>query len=237
MLTAIADRLWVAEQPLHFYGLPIFSRMTVIALPNQDLIVISPITPTPQLTQALDQIGTVRYIIAPNLYHHLFAQDFANHYPEAEFWAVNGILAKRPDLKPDKILIESTGNIGEDVLYLNFPAFRVFDVTGNMPFNEYLFLHRPSKTLVITDAAFNFGAESHGAIRLLAKVLGMYGKLRPTFLERFALRDRESALATLHETLTWDFDRVIMAHGSIIQTQGKAQWRSSCEWYLQTSNI
>jgi hypothetical protein len=38
MLTAIADRLWVAEQPLRFYGLPIFSRMTVIALPNQDLI-------------------------------------------------------------------------------------------------------------------------------------------------------------------------------------------------------
>jgi hypothetical protein len=51
----------------------------------------------------------------------------------------------------------------------------------------------------------------------------MYGKLRPTFLERLALRDRESALATLRETLTWDFDRVIMAHGSIIQTQGKAQ--------------
>jgi Domain of unknown function (DUF4336) len=190
-----------------------------------------------QLTQALDQIGTVRYIIAPNLYHHLFAQDFANHYPEAEFWAVNGILTKRPDLKPDKILTEATGNIGEDVLYLNFPAFRVFDITGNMPFNEYLFLHRPSKTLVITDTAFHFGAESHGAIQLLAKVLGMYGKLRPTFLERLALRDRESALATLRETLTWDFDRVIMAHGSIIQTQGKAQWRSSCEWYLQTSNI
>jgi hypothetical protein len=237
MLTAIADRLWVAEQPLRFYGLPIFSRMTVIALPNQDLIVISPITPTPQLTQALDQIGTVRYIIAPNLYHHLFAQDFVNHYPEAEFWAVNGILEKRPDLKPDKLLTEATGEIDSDVLYLNFPAFRVLDITGNMPFNEYLFLHRPSKTLVITDAAFHFGAESHGLIRLLAKVLGMYGKLRPTFLERFALRDRESALATLRETLIWDFDRVIMAHGSIIHTQGKAQWRSSCEWYLQTSDI
>jgi hypothetical protein len=66
MLTAIADRLWVAEQPLRFYGLPIFSRMTIMALPNQDLIVISPITPRSQLTQSLDQIGTVRYVIAPD---------------------------------------------------------------------------------------------------------------------------------------------------------------------------
>lgn len=237
MLTAIADRLWAAEQPLRFLGLPIFSRMTVMALPNQDLIIISPITPTPELTQALDRIGTVRYIIAPNLYHHLFAQDFANHYPEAEFWAVAGILEKRPDLKPDKLLTESTGEIGSDVLYLNFPAFRVWDLTGNMPFNEYLFLHRPSKTLVITDAAFHFGAESDGVIQLLAKALGMYGKLQPSLLERFALRDRDSALATLQETLTWDFDRVVMAHGSIIHTQGKDRWRASCEWYLQKSVV
>jgi Domain of unknown function (DUF4336) len=237
MLTAIAEHLWAAEQPLRFLGLPIFSRMTVMALPNQDLIVISPITPTPELTQALDQIGTVRYIIAPNLYHHLFAQDFANHYPEAEFWAVAGILEKRPDLKPDKLLTESTGEIGSDVLYLNFPAFRVWDLTGNMPFNEYLFLHRPSKTLVITDAAFHFGAESDGVIQLLAKALGMYGKLQPSLLERFALRDQDSALATLQETLTWDFDRVVMAHGSIIHTQGKDRWRASCEWYLQKSVV
>jgi hypothetical protein len=159
--------------------------------------------------------------------------------------AVAGILEKRPDLKPDKLLTESTGEIGSDVLYLNFPAFRVRDLTGNMPYNEYLFLHRPSKTLVITDAAFHFGAESDKVVQLLAKTLGMYGKLQPSLLERFALRDRSSALATLQETLTWDFvgvaslkeNRVIMAHGSIIQTQGKDRWRASCEWYLQKSVV
>jgi hypothetical protein len=237
MLTAVADRLWVAEQPLRFYGLPIFSRMTIMGLPNRDLIVISPITPTPELTQSLDKVGKVRYVIAPNLYHHLFAQDFVDRYPEAEFWAVDGIKTKRPDLKPDRILTESTGQIGDDLLYLNFPAFRVLDLPGNMPFNEYLFLHRPSKTLIITDAAFHFGTESHGVIRFIAKVAGIYGKLQPTLFERLALRDRDSATATLRETLTWDFDRVIMAHGSIIHTTGKEQWRSSCEWYLQTNNL
>jgi Domain of unknown function (DUF4336) len=235
MPTAIGERLWVAEQPLRFYGLPIFSRMTVMALPNQDLVVVSPIAPTPQLTESLDLIGTVRYIIAPNLYHHLFAQDFADRYPTAEFWAVAGIAKKRPDLKPSKLLTESSGEIGSDILYLNFPAFRVLDRQGNMPFNEYLFLHRPSKTLVITDAAFHFGAESHGVIRFLAKALGMYGKLQPSWLERLALRDRASAIATLQETLSWDFDRVVMAHGSIIQSGGKERWRASCEWYLQIS--
>ena len=184
---------------------------------------------------ALDDLGEVKYIIAPNLYHHLFAGDFAVCYPDAEFWAVDGMQEKRPDLKPDRYLTEANGDISADVHYLNFPAFRVRDLPGNMPFNEYVFLHRPSRSLILTDTAFHLGPESHWSVQLLTKVLGIYGKLQPSQLERWALRDPISAEATIREMLSWDFDRVIMAHGKIVESDGKRRLREGYEWYLRKS--
>ena len=70
-LIEIATDLWVATQPLRFIGLEIGSRMTVVRLPSQELVLISPIELDESGYQQLDQLGPVRHIIAPNLFHHL----------------------------------------------------------------------------------------------------------------------------------------------------------------------
>ncbi|WP_375498341.1 hypothetical protein [uncultured Nostoc sp.] len=31
----------------------------------------------------------------------------------------------------------------------------------------------------------------------------------------------------------WDFERVIMAHGSIIEQDGKSQFKAGYEWFLE----
>ncbi|MBE9032507.1 DUF4336 domain-containing protein [filamentous cyanobacterium LEGE 11480] len=235
MLNKIAENLWTVDYPLKFMGLPIETRMSVIRVNQRELVVVSPIQVSDELVAALAELGEVKYIIAPNLYHHLFAAAFAASYPEAQFWVVDGMQAKRPDLKPDRYLTEPAGDVAADVHYRNFPAFRVRDLPGNMPFNEYVFLHRPSRSLILTDTAFHFGPESHWSVRLLAKALGIYGKLQPSQLERWALRDPVSAEATIREILSWDFDRVIMAHGSIIESQGKRRLQAGYEWYLRKS--
>lgn len=235
LLKPLAKNLWVADWPLKFYGLPIDSRMTVIRLQTGEVVVISPIAVSPELQGELAAIGKISTIIAPNLYHHLFAKDFAAAYPAAQLLAVQGMQSKRPDLEVDRYMIEKDGEFGPDLRYHLFDAFRVLEPRGNMLFNEYLFLHVPSRTLIITDAAFHFGPESHWMIQSLAKALGIYQKLQPSLLERLALRDRAGALATIQTILGWDFDRVIMAHGSIVETGGKAKLRSGYEWYLQKS--
>ena len=61
----------------------------------------------------------------------------------------------------------------------------------------------------------------------------IYQKLQPSILERLALRDRPSAIASIKTMLSWDFDRVIMAHGSIVETDGKRRLREGYEWYLK----
>ncbi len=235
MLKPIAENLWVIDYPVNFYGLPLDTRMTVMRVNGSELVVISPIQISPELVAALATIGEVRYIIAPNLYHHLFAADFVAAYPQAAFWAVEGMQQKRPDLNPDRYLTESDGALGADLQYHNFSAFRVWEPRGNMPINEYVFYHRPSGTVILTDTAFNFGPESNWLIQAIAKATGIYQKLQPSTLEKLALKERDSAIATIKTMLSWDFDRVIMAHGGIVETEGKQRLREGYEWYLQMS--
>lgn len=70
MLRAIDADLWVAEQPLKYFGLEVGTRMTVIRLNDGKLMVISPICPEEKVIHQLNQLGKVSYIVAPNLYHH-----------------------------------------------------------------------------------------------------------------------------------------------------------------------
>ena len=72
MLRQLDNNLWVAEQPLKFMGLPVGTRMTVIRLADNSLLLISPIEITPKIKQQLISLGTVKYLIAPNLFHHLY---------------------------------------------------------------------------------------------------------------------------------------------------------------------
>lgn len=233
-LNPISENLWTIDYPLKFYGLPLTSRMTVIRLRSGQLAIISPIQISENLKQQIDAIGPVKTIIAPNLYHHLFAQDFVAAYPDAEFWAVEGIEQKRPDLQPDRILTQTDGQL-EDLYYHEFKALRILEPRGNCDLNEYLFLHSASRTLIVTDSAFHFDAQSSPLLQLLARVLGIHGKLQASLLEKLALRDRKQAKETMQTILSWDFDRVIMAHGSIIETDGKAQLKAGYEWLLEES--
>jgi hypothetical protein len=239
-LQAIAQNLWIANQPLRFLGLSVGTRMTVIRLTNGDLVVISPIELTPELIAELDALGPVRYQIAPNRYHHLFAAPFKQQYPQAQFWAANGLQEKRPDLAIAQIISADAGDIAGEIFYQQFVGIEVpmpgmHPIRESDPLNEVVFYHPESKTLIITDIAFHFGPENSWETRLVGKILGGYQSLQPTLLEKWCLKDRSGVERSIRKVLEWDFDRVIMAHGSIIETNGKSMLKAGYEWLLDGS--
>ena len=67
------DGLWTVAAPLKALGLAIGTRMTIVRLANGELWLHSPIRPTAEIREAIDALGPVRYIVAPNLFHHMFA--------------------------------------------------------------------------------------------------------------------------------------------------------------------
>lgn len=232
MLRAIDTDLWVAEQPLKYFGLEVGTRMTVIRLSNRKLMVISPICPEDKIIHQLNQLGKVSYIVAPNLYHHLFVAQFKQVYPDAEVWATSGLEQKRPDLQINQFLSERTSQFLDGIEATLVTGFNTLDVTGYAPLNEWVFFHSKSRTLILTDLAFYFDESSSLTAQLIAKLFGGYKQLRPSPLEKIATRDKQQVKQSIQRIITWDFKRVIVAHGNILSGDAKGQFKLGYEWFL-----
>ena len=230
-LIPVTNHLWSATQPLHFLGLDVGARMTIIRLSNGDLMLISPISLDESNRSTLDDLGTVRHIIAPNLFHHLFIGQTHTLYPEAKIWGVEGLSDKRPDLKFDALLNQA-GSFLNELDYLPFKGFESILPQGIVQANETVFCHRPSRTLILTDIAFNFDQNSSLSAQLGARVLGSYNRLKPSRLEKWGTRNKATVKDSVQQVLAWDFDRVIPAHGSIVESNGKSEFKAGYEWFL-----
>ncbi|PZV06724.1 MAG: hypothetical protein DCF21_22450 [Leptolyngbya sp.] len=235
MLRAIDRDLWVAEQPLRYFGLSIGTRMTVIRLAGGKLVVISPIQVSDDLVGELDELGTVGHIIAPNLYHYLFATEFKAAYPAATFWATAGLRAKKPDLAIAQVIEGGANSPWSGIERLFFDGFKTLSPSGPDPLDEWVFFHVASRTLILTDTAFCFDRSFPWLTQLVTKVGGGYESLSPSLLERIATTDKETVKAAAEQVLRWNFDRVIMAHGSIVEQGGKEQFNRGYEQFLGCS--
>uniref|UniRef100_B8HS76 DUF4336 domain-containing protein n=1 Tax=Cyanothece sp. (strain PCC 7425 / ATCC 29141) TaxID=395961 RepID=B8HS76_CYAP4 len=243
MLRAIDTDLWVAEQPLKYFGLEVGTRMTVIRLEQDRLMVISPIRPDTATLAQLNQLGKVSYIVAPNLYHHLFLTPFKRLYSEAELWATAALKHKRPDLAIDRVLSDSAAEgvpelalqLLEGIEAVPVSGFKTLDLKGAVALDEWVFFHPKSQTLILTDLAFHFDRTSSPSARLAASLLGGYEQLRPSLLEKIATVDKAQVKQSIQAILTWDFQRVIMAHGSIVEQAAKQQFQLGYEWFLGQS--
>ncbi|MEL7225087.1 MAG: DUF4336 domain-containing protein [Cyanobacteria bacterium J06576_12] len=231
-LRNIAHNIWVAKQPLNYMGLNVGTRMTVIRLSNQRLVVISPIEPTEALEAELSSLGAVGHIIAPNLYHYLYAERFKACYPDAILWATDGLKQKKPSLPIDKTLQLDDSDLWHELELTFFGGLRTLGFNGFDSFNEWVFFHAASRTLVLTDAAFHYDAGFPFIEKLGARVLGCYEMLSPSVLEKVATKDRQQLKASVEKVLLWDFDRVIVAHGSVIERGGKELFRSGYARFL-----
>ena len=224
-LRQLAENLWIADRPQTFYGLPVGTRMTVIRLAGDRLLLHSPVTLDAALRRELDALGRVAFAVAPNRVHHLHAGEVATAYPGARLWVAPGLDRKRPDLRFEAVL----GDDAPDEWRAE--AAQVF-FRGRPYENEVVFFHRASRTLVMCDLAFNFGPRSPAPTRLLMKLLRSYGRFGPSTLDPLLIRDRRAAQESLGRILAWDFDRVIVAHGDVLDRGGHELLRRGYSWLL-----
>lgn len=226
MLTEIAPALWVRDQPQRFYGIEVGTRMTVVRLDDGALWLHSPVRPTLELRAAVDALGAVRFLVAPNRWHHLYVGDWQAAYPQAQIWAAPGLDAKRPDLTLAGVLGDAApaGWAGQIDQHARL---------GAPMMNEVVFLHRASRSLIVSDSAHNFqsGATPAGT-RAFFTLLGGWRGFRTTVADRMVTKDRAAARASLERILAWDFDRIVVCHGAVLPTGGKDALRGAYAWLL-----
>ncbi|MFN2507675.1 MAG: hypothetical protein ABR589_02770 [Chthoniobacterales bacterium] len=82
--------------------------------------------------------------------------------------------------------------------------------------------HIPSRTLIVADLLFNFGAPASWWTRMVARhVMQLKDLVGMSPFFRLMIRDRAAFRRSLEQVMEWDFERVIVAHGEIIETEAR----------------
>ncbi|MGR5065265.1 DUF4336 domain-containing protein [Photobacterium sp. DNB22_13_2] len=223
----ISKKLWVFDgKSVTFMLLPFSTRMTVVKLADSTLWVHSPIELTESLKAQLDSLGKVQYLIAPNHLHHLFLKEWQEAYPAAATYGTREVIKKRSDLS---FLSELTSS----GLYPWETEINTLLFTGSKLMEEAVFLHRESKSLILTDLIENFPPTDFTRVqRMFAKFAGILspnGKTPIDWRMSFMFHKAEAEQHYLR-MVEWEPQRIIMAHGEIVENGASVFLRKSFAW-------
>jgi hypothetical protein len=153
-LKAFATDLWTvdgAEIGFRYFGitLPFSTPMTIVRLTGGDIWVHSPTAWNPDLAAAIERLGRVRHLVAPNTLHYWYLRDWQARFPQARSYGPPGFDKRARGLvRVDEVLgRQSPASWGDDFEQCLIPGTLLTEVD---------FFHRPSRTLILTDIIENF---------------------------------------------------------------------------------
>lgn len=221
--TFVADEIWLWDYPIRYGGARFDARMSVVRLADGGLLLHSPGPIDDAVARQVRDLGEVRFIVAPGNFHHLHVARCQELFPEAETWICPGVERKQPRLRFHGILGDcpAPGWDGELDQVL---------VRGNRIMSEVAFLHRASRTLLLVDIIENFGDGTPNINWVLVafwKISRMWNRPTPAPEYHLGWADRRAARDSLERILAWDFDRIVIAHGDLIEHDAKAKARQA----------
>ena len=221
-----APGIHLFESTVRFYGVRIQTRMTVVQLSGSRLFVHSPVPLDAALRRDLDSLGEVAFVVSPNKIHHLSIGEYIDAYPRAKVFASPGLPERRADLAFDGVLGDQPdpGWATE----LDQAAIR-----GNVFFAEIVFLHRASRTLIVTDLVENLDSETASIFgRTIARLFGVGSEPVASPEHRLYTNDVPAAAESLERIRSWDFERIVLSHGALIESDGHAVMEAVAERLL-----
>jgi hypothetical protein len=117
----------------------------------------------------LASIGPVSHLVAPNLLHHLHLPAARKRYTEARLFGPPGLAKKKPGLTFEPIVAAKSPAFEE--------AFATEAIAGAPKIAETVFLHRASRTLIVTELVFNIETPPSWTTSALLWLTGTRGRL------------------------------------------------------------
>jgi len=189
-------------------------------------------TPLDHATKTkINELGPVKYIINPDIVHHLYLLEFKMAYPNAKVIGVEDTV-KRMDEKSfpfDGLWGRDPPNtrygFEEDIKHCYFSGIRNKDVA---------FLHVASKSLIQADLLFNLPATeqySKSSRWIPQATLKPNSWAHQKVVQNVAV-DAEAVKRDAKTVASWDFDRIIPCHGDVIERGGNKAWRSAYQFFI-----
>jgi hypothetical protein len=210
MLKKIAPNIWHTQHTFVANGIRASSRMTVVRLHDGCLWLHSPVPISAELKAEITALGEVKHVVAPSKMHHLFVADCMAAFPQAKLFCAPGLQVKRPDLQGMQELKPVAEPSWQEDLEQVFFA--------GMPLvNETVWFHKVSRTLIITDLVQCYEGELSFGLKIYAKLTGTRNQLAVPKTVQWLVKDKAAALTSAKKILDWPFERVVIAHNSIVE--------------------
>jgi hypothetical protein len=208
----IAENLWVLRYPLTLLGAKIGRNVTVIRLASGKLIVHSTAPFSADDVAAIRALGEPAWLLDVSRFHDSFRKEGRRAFSDIPYLVPSGF----PDAE----------KLGASLLDAVPPEWigevEVRRIDGMPQVNEHAVFHVASRTLIVADVLFNFGENTTGWTRFLAKnLMRLPGMMGMSLVFRLMIRDRAAFRESLRDIFSWDFDRVVVGHGELIPNHGK----------------
>jgi hypothetical protein len=227
-LQEFAQNVWIADGPnVRDMGVLFTTRMTVAKLADGSLWVNSPVPVPFDTLKCITSLGPVKYLLAGTPRHVWRLEWWHTLFPEAQLWAprFTPFTLKKGDLA-------FTGILG-DVPYRGWADdFDQLAFKGNHLIEEIFFFHKESHTVIMDDLIQIRPKEKNkpllNALIKLGGVASPYGGV-PLDI-RLSFTNRNLARRSLEKLLSWDFDKLIIAHGNCIKKDAKPFMKRAFRW-------
>jgi hypothetical protein len=233
-LKPIVDDLWIVDGPLIRFGpkwlkMPFPTRMTIVRCRDGNLLLDSPTLLVPELQAEIAGIGRPRWIVGPNRLHHWWIPDWHAAFPDADVW-----LAPKIEQQAAGRIDFPSRRLDQAHSYPWHADLETLAVAGNY-LTEYVFFHRTSRTLILTDLIENFEPHRLGSfiMRWLVRLGGVQdpngGMPRDM---RLSFRKAELR-AAVEQLIAWNPERIVIAHGRCYDRDGVKELRRAFRWLLR----
>ena len=228
-LVPFGKGIWLGSDPVGIVGMPLTSTMTVLRLGDGGLLLYSPVAMTGERRAAVEALGTVAHLYAPNLFHHRWIGEWAAAFPAARLHAPAGLAKKRRDLRIDRIHGETPE-----------PAFA--GVVDELPvegfrLRESALVYRPALALVVADLVHNVGRPTHPWSAIYTRLMGFYGQVALSRVIRWTgFTDKRAARRSVDAILAQPFDRLVVGHGDPLPSGGHDAFASAYGWLKARSS-
>ena len=211
-LTSVGPSIWRADREIKLpFGITLPLSMVVMTNEHRQLLLYSPTLLDDATRAALDTLGTVRWIVSPNPLHGHFVASYRRIYPDADYVIPTQVPTKHWQSWFDTLIVETRDDYAEICGY-----------------------HHASRTLILSDLAFNVRRANVGT-RYLLRLNGAWRRFTPTRLQRLLVLKNHSALKTFRRwALDQDFSQISVSHGAMVTDDAAlafkrafAVWQSS----------
>ena len=229
-LKTFAKNVWIVDgPPVRDFGVMFTTRMTVVKLCDGSLWVSSPVPAPFDTLKRITESGPVRYPVAATPRHVWRLERWRTLFPDAQLWT-----ARTTPFTLKQGRLPLAGILGEEPPHdwaddLDQLAFK-----GNPLIEEVLFFHKESRTVILDDLIqihpMVKGKPFRNALFKLEGVASPHGGV-PLDI-RLSFINRKLARRSLEKLFSWDFDRLIIAHGVCIEKDAKPFVERAFRWLV-----